>query len=924
MTGTGRPRRGPARTLALLLAMAALAAAEESVLMPRSAVSMPRPDSVDRAAVLTNTGVDDPWAPVVAEAARRRGAAVVRFAGDDPAAARAELAAIAPGTVTVVVRPETLDVDFVYRLLEIASSLDADFALDFRLGFVTGVTPEAALALLANEKRVEAERALLPKKLVDFGPSEADLEVEGEQTWLEGWERLLARHLKPSEADVKRLEGAGVLQFWGYGRPEGIAGSVDAEQLAVLDLFPAVAFGGPVYSGVTNRWYEGPVSAAPRAAKSTPVEKSFALALLARGATAFFGATDPGHGVTAMQEMELMVARGLSVGETHKSAADAALLQLRQAPLRLPRIAEGTAAPNRDWADPLARGALSRIGFGDPDYRPFDPVARQAWRQDTERLENGIRVRVTIAEAGLRATLTDVFQYGFGRKDALLNARVLTQVEWPDDMPLPVKLRVLDAKSGGRDVRVGPATAAVEYWGAKRVLHVQLDFPAQTLVPGTEIRFLLRTGAAGEDQDRETLFESARGAGDAIQAARDAAGTAAGGAEPLRWNAWDGAAGVALFQMSLMRATGDGNQGARARALLDAIVAAGRREGAGLRWDDTYRLADSTLATMAREGLHSGAAGIAGALLEGFRIFGDRRYLDAAVSAAEAIEARAVRENGQARWGDDTTVAGGAAGIALFLFDLADASGESRWRDLALEAVAWLEAVRTELGGRCWWRAQLSLPRVYTGITHGAAGISLAFLRAHAATRDDRWLATPRKVADWLVDQARRSDRASLWPAVTGEGPAAAVPGFSFGTAGVGRFFARLFVSTRDVRYLDFLREAAAGAKRAMDQAERRPFDSADLASGGAGLGELFLDAFELTRDGAWLEEARRVADVLRTQAGPAPGPWAERPEGSGALLPWDGEGLYPGAAGLGMFYLRLATIDMEAGRRPRQPVERR
>ncbi|KAF0241045.1 MAG: hypothetical protein FD180_4655 [Planctomycetota bacterium] len=885
---------------------------------------MPRPDSVERAAILTNVAADDPWSAVVAEAAKRRGAAVVRFAGDDPTAARAELLAMAPGTVTLVVMPESLDVDFVYRLVELATGLDADFAMDFRVGFVTGATPEAALALLANEKRVEADRQLLPKRLVDFGPSEADLEVEGDQTWLEGWERLLARHLKPSEAEVKRLEGAGVLQFWGYGRPEGIAGSVDANQLAALDLFPAVAFGGPVYSGVTHKWYEGPVSAAPRPPKTTPVASSFALALLSRGATGFFGATDPGHGVTAMQEMELMVARGLSIGETHKTTADAALLLLRQSPLRLPKIAEGKAAPNRDWGDTLARGALSRIGFGDPDYRPFGPAPRQAYVLETERLENGIRVKVTIQEPGLRATLTDVFQYGFGRKDALLNARVLAQVEWPDDLPLPIKLRVIDAKAGARDIRVGPAIAAVEYWGAKRILHVQLDFPAQSLVAGVEVRFHLRTGAAGEDQDRETLFETARASSDSIQAARDASGTAAGGAEPLRWNLWDGAAGVALFQMNVLRATGDGTQSARARGLLDAMVVAGKREGAAMSWDDTYRLPDGTLATMARDGLHSGAAGIGSVLVEGFRVFGDRRYLDAAVAAGERISADAKRENGRAHWGDDTTVAGGAAGIALFLFDLADATNDSKWRDLALEAVTWLEAVKTELGGRCWWRAQLSLPRTYTGIAHGAAGVGLAFLRAHAATGDDRWLETPRRIAAWLGDQAKRAEGTVLWAATAGEGPAAPLPGWSYGTAGIARFFARLSTAAKDPNYTDLLRAAAAGVKRAMDQEPQHPFTTADFSTGGAGLGELFLDAFELTRDGAWLDEARRIADTLRASAGPAPGPWAERPPGGTTLLPWDGEGLFPGGAGLGMFYMRLATIDMEVGKRPRQSPERR
>jgi hypothetical protein len=597
---------------------------------------------------------------------------------------------------------------------------------------------------------------------------------------------------------------------------------------------------------------------------------------------------------------------------------------LKQSPLKLPRIAEGKAAPSRDWGDTLARGALSRVAFGDPAYRPFQASAKPPFGVERERVENGLRVKVTVVEPQYRATLTDVFQYGFGRRDALLNARILAQIEWPDDMPLPLKLRVLDARAGTRDIRVGPAIAAVELWGARRIVHVQLDLPAQSLAPGSEIRFLLRTGAPGEDQPREALFEAARGQSDAIQAARDAAGTAAGPPEPPRRNLWGGAAGVALFQMNLFRATSDGTQGARARGVLDALLADARRDGAATTWLDTWRTDDGTPATLSRDGLHNGTAGIGDAFLEGFRLFGDRRYLEAAIGAGERLAAAATRADGEASWGDDTTVAGGAAGILMFLLDLSEATGEERWLALAAEAGAWLESVRVVAGDRCWWRAQTSLPRVFTGMAHGTAGVALALLRLGLATKNDRWRAVACDAARWLDDQARRSADDAVWPAVAGEGDAAPAAGWSFGTAGIVRFFARLHAVTDDPAHLDLCKLGARGVKRLMDQAPERPFDTADFAEGGAGIGEMFLDLFQLTRDGAWRDEASRVADALRFQGGPAPSRWAAHTEGASTLIPWKGEGLYPGGSGVGMFYLRLATIDMDAGKRPRQSPERR
>jgi hypothetical protein len=883
---------------------------------------MPRPEAVDRYVVLTNTDSDSPWAAVVENLARRRNGTVVRFRGDDPAAARPDLSGLSPSTVAVVIAPETLDVDFVYRLVETASSLDGDFALDFRIGIVTGLTPQHAVEMLDREARVEADPALLPKRLVDFGPSDADLELQGEQAWLEGWDRVLLRHLKTSEAEVKKLEAAGVLQFWGYGRPEGIAGSVDAGQLAAVDLFPAVAFGGPIYTGVTHRWYEGPVTAAPRPEKRTTPEASFVLALLARGATGAFGSTDPGHGVTAMQESEWMLTAGGTLGATHKAQADAALLHLREAPVRLPKVADGKAAPSRDWGAVLARGALSRVAFGDPSFRPSPSAASEPWRLEIERLENGLRVKATLAEPRLKATLTDVFQYGFGRKDALLNARMLVQVPWPDDLPLPYRLRVIDAKSGAREIRVGPAAAAVELWGPNRFIHVQLDFPAQSLAAGTEARFLLRTGAAGEDQDRETLFESARAQSDAIVAGREASGGSSS-PDPARWNLWDGAAGAATFQMNLLRATNDGSQGQRARDLLDAMILAAERDGAACRWTDAWRMPDGTLSRVSSDGLHGGTAGIGAAFLEAYRLFGDKKYLDAAAGAGARLEAAAKREDGMAYWGDDTTVAGGAAGILLFLLDLAEGANDPRWRGLALEAAAWLDRMKVEDRHGASWRAQLGVPRVHTGFAHGVAGVGFALLRVHEATGDPRWLTLATLAASWLDRAAEREEGILRWPAVTGEGDAVSLPGISYGAAGISRFFLRLHRVSREPTHLEAALAAGRWVKREMEAAADHPFAAAGLESGGAGFGELMLDLFEATRDGGWRDEATRIAETLRTRASASAGPWSSRWDPERPIL-WEGEGLYRGAAGVGMFYLRLATIDMDARKRPRAGVDLR
>jgi hypothetical protein len=132
----------------------------------------------------------------------------------------------------------------------------------------------------------------------------------------------------------------------------------------------------------------------------------------------------------------------------------------------------------------------------------------------------------------------------------------------------------------------------------------------------------------------------------------------------------------------------------------------------------------------------------------------DGEQLNAALEAARAIEARAVKDARGVRWafpdgfdelsGDSRTLgyAHGVAGIADSLLDIAEVTGDSRWLNLAAEAVRTLdaEAIRLDnLTDATIDAGCLAWPRISGGAPnrpawcHGAVGIGRFLLRASRA-----------------------------------------------------------------------------------------------------------------------------------------------------------------------------------------------
>jgi lantibiotic modifying enzyme len=161
----------------------------------------------------------------------------------------------------------------------------------------------------------------------------------------------------------------------------------------------------------------------------------------------------------------------------------------------------------------------------------------------------------------------------------------------------------------------------------------------------------------------------------------------------------------------------------------------------------------------------------------------------------------------------------GRAGIALFLGALAHVTGEGRWQDLALAALAGDDVATADGGGRIYalsLAADLlresaliergtSLARQHFskrdswGVLDGEAGLALALLRLHAQTAEA-----------WLLAQAVERGRAICDAAPIWTHPQQGLGGFSHGAAGIAYALVQLYRASGDDHIL-------AGAERAWE-----------------------------------------------------------------------------------------------------------
>jgi lantibiotic modifying enzyme len=229
---------------------------------------------------------------------------------------------------------------------------------------------------------------------------------------------------------------------------------------------------------------------------------------------------------------------------------------------------------------------------------------------------------------------------------------------------------------GGDDLRDGVATAAG--WIERRLPAVP------RVLPGL---YFGRSGTAWALYDAARLLGHDELADRAIAVAKQI---------PVEWPNPDichGAAGAALAQLHLWKATGDPVLERRGLQAADSVLRAASERDGQLVWPIPASF-DSALAGLVHYGFAHGVAGAGMGLLYAGLATGRPSYLEAARRAGSTLEA-VVEVEGDAAWWPSGESAGtrmrhwcsGGSGVGTFLIRLWMSTGQRRFRDLA-EAAA--------------------------------------------------------------------------------------------------------------------------------------------------------------------------------------------------------------------------------------------
>ncbi len=184
----------------------------------------------------------------------------------------------------------------------------------------------------------------------------------------------------------------------------------------------------------------------------------------------------------------------------------------------------------------------------------------------------------------------------------------------------------------------------------------------------------------------------------------------------------------------------------------------------------------------------------------------------------------------------------------------------------------------------------------YTGFAHGAAGI-MGFLGSYAALSGDAAAdAAWRRAEAWLVRRARRG-RAGRWQWPRSDSHPAPSNWWCHGAPGIALGWLRVAqVQGTAAIAEEYLRGALGACPPKLRS------DSLGQCHGLAGVGEVYLEAYRVLREGCWRDRAGDIANVLvalfhrRSRQ-----PW-QHPPGEPAA---DADGLMLGTAGILHFLLR-------------------
>jgi lanthionine synthetase-like protein len=333
----------------------------------------------------------------------------------------------------------------------------------------------------------------------------------------------------------------------------------------------------------------------------------------------------------------------------------------------------------------------------------------------------------------------------------------------------------------------------------------------------------------------------------------------------------DGKPGVGAFYAELFRQTGKDAYLTQALVLMEDAVTAYRKSGSQ----------SNTLI--------EGSAGIAFSALSAYRSTGEKRFVELAEQLAAEIGAP-----------PDTEYALGAAGIGIFMLNLAQVTGKTAWRERAVEMASYLLKAAVRANGKAKWRFKAAATFMI-GFGHGAAGIGYFFAHLYRATQNPVYKSLAIEAGNYVLSLADRDELGGYhWAAFDPMFRFGNHYQWSHGSPGIGH----LFIALDEIDPSERWKRGLAGSMASTSR-DGPTFHGIDGNCIRAGQGELFIEAYRATRKEAYYQEALRFGSMLLAERRTGFKDSSGSPCGAGYIF---------GLAGAGYYFLRLSsplTIDL-------------
>lgn len=444
----------------LLLAVPALAAPKSRADPIPLARGLPKPQGLGKLVIVSNYAGADGRFKAVRKLAAYRGARIVKFKGQKLKTVRKALAAAGPEFVALAVKPETVDTNFHYEVLELCRDLDRDPMPDFHFGYLCAGNGEDLSRMV--------DRIIEREKRPPERPKAKVVSLSGSGTHLEGLDYFL---------------------HFGHGQAWCVVNGLSGEQVGRLHLPRApVVWSGACFNGVLSRsFHKCAYQLVFR--KPTTIDPKHLMTLnwVHAGATGLFAALEGDRGEMAMAEWDYFREHACTLGEVigyqYRLAFTSVYADFTKFPRQLPGHKK-----KMSFYNVMLRGMVSRLLLSDPAYRPLrEPLARPGHRVTVTRDAEKLTVQVVIDQAAQGPHCNYLPKSNKG----VFDLRIYDRVEVPDGLPLGEPQ--VSAWSNG-DIELTRHHVRHEVWGGKRYVNLQAEAPWRHFKPGARATYVFPLG----------------------------------------------------------------------------------------------------------------------------------------------------------------------------------------------------------------------------------------------------------------------------------------------------------------------------------------------------------------------------------------------------------------------------------------------